>query len=1141
MREGFKPFNSKSSITLENEPSISSIIRSKKTAIGQGNQTVSDETNYPFSVDIIEYYDNTQYFNIESELPSCVVGEVFRGYTPTTKYRVLDEDKTVTSKIEDLMKDYTLVPMIDPNGNIICGVISTIYDTYNFQIPADLYPEQPTVDIVIDDFVVSSYPVWNDNMPTAFMIPVGTIVSTLLPAGTVEEYTDYEPYTADVMGLCASFIDDFNTRYWERNFDQELEYPEILLKEVGFYEQFFTDLQKCETEKEKIYVYINKIYPLLSASWETFNTSGFIDDPNLYVLQEQYSGKLPGKFLTQNYKNTNFLSIATMPYIPNLISATSKSDETSLYLSKPFYENVAYYILLMTNEILKMNSYDEHGLGLPTNGWKQNHIEYHGLNSLYENSKNVTEEIVIENQYIDCDGPWIYDYLIKFIKLYTENNNLISYETMRKFVDETYHIQDKAKEKIIDQLFKFQHEIIKKQEYSISNFQIDFYKNQYMLYKLNDYNKFGDVGEIWIRQYNYALAIPLMNFIKLYDSNETYLYDKYDVLQCNYDITYANMLKEITNNTVQFGIYQNTIWILGYTRYVSLGNKLIETPTKYLKLMVGQFEINEEYNSLIVDITSIKFLSTSSDIDYLEHLDEYVGMYYNKFNESLEFILHERQKQITELINLDEIIPENKDLYFIIKEYPLDFKNFVSSIKMNIPGVFPAFNLDYETYLYDLQGYKYEITDFKNISNVSSNVSTFLIGETVSGILSGNPLFATIDYDITSDKLIFNGKQILTDINKNEVIYLDISGLVVNFNINDETNKLEAIELKESVSSMLFNSELLEYNGSNTYTEETAVNIWRTNSDYNTLNIAYEALNTKTLDISLKNILRKKLEEQLRDPYYIGILKFSCKLFERHIFKYPELTNTGIGSISYEFGTTEVSMKNITNFGLLKLHNRYPKCELDGDILRVEVLISTLGGNKSSITNYASTELDEKTYNLLEDSLSENKSDAINKFKEYLKSNDILNKEAFSTGLTAVNEIISGDISSSISGDFFENENYEWNIKKYYDEYVEHNFDLDKLTVYNNAFAILTALSNFVPALNTCLTENMKLIFNFGESNYTSGLNDNLDLDIKVYIDDPVEKNKAVGWRCGYRQTSYLNWITYDNTTGRTRNSFCRY
>ena len=802
-----------------------------------------------------------------------------------------------------------------------------------------------------------------------------------------------------------------------------------------------------------------------------------------------------------------------------------------------------------------MSDYNEYGLGIPTNGWKQDHIEYHGLNSIYENSNNTTSTILEENIYVDVDGPWIYDLLIEFIKLYEENNKQIPYTIISDYVNKYY--VDKStiiKDEIKIKLFTYQHEIVDRQNYTVYDFHLDMYDNAYTLFKNNKHNKYGDAGEIWVRQHNYALSVPLTNYISLYESNEPYIHDQYDTLTCEYNIDYANMLKEISNNAVQFGIYNNTIWILGYTSYIMLTNRLIKTENTYLKLIVGQFNLDEKYNTLKLNITSIKFIGISNEIDYLEHFDEFIGVYFNKFDDSLEFIIHNRQEQITALEN----ITNNTNLLFGIHKYPLDFKNFVRKQNISMPGQFPALNLNQETYVYNYQEYKNQITEY--------NLSPYYnIGQTLSGIINNDMLgndtlmFGTINY---KNDFVINGKFITNG------VYNDLSGIIID-NIDNQYLKLSIYDIKNNqVISGTIDGELSPYvsacvltknNKDVNHSELMSTNIWRVNSNTDIANIGYEALNVdelKKIDKQILENLKTQLVNQLHEAYYIGVLQFKCKLFYRNVLNNPEYRNTGFASVSYGFTTTTIKLNHKNNIGLLQLHKKYPNCYINDDTLYVEVIISALGGNKSSITNSADNILDDETYKILEQSLDKDPQVAIEKFKNLLVSNTYINSTEFSFGLAELekyiyeqlvlakeNELDSeyksiiseqpnlDDFNKNILGSLALRDNWKFNIKQFYTDYIKTN-DLQKLEKYNKSFEIINLLSNFVPALTTCLVDKLKLIFNFGTPNKKISLNTNVDLDIKVYINDLLERNKAVGWHCGYRQTKYLNWITYDNMNG---------
>ena len=638
-----------------------------------------------------------------------------------------------------------------------------------------------------------------------------------------------------------------------------------------------------------------------------------------------------------------------------------------------------------------MSDYNEYGLGIPTNGWKQDHIEYHGLNSMYENSNNTTDKVLTENIYVDVDGPWIYDLLIEFIKLYEENNKQISYKQISDYVNK-YYFEETAlvREHIKTKLFTYQHEIVNKQYYSVTDYHIDMYKNAYTLFKHHEHTKYGDSGEIWIRQHNYALSVPLTNYVHLYESNEPYLNDQYDTLTCDYNIDYANMFKEISNNAIKFGIYHNTIWILGYTSYITLMNRLIKTENAYLKLMVGQFYLDSTYNILKLDITKVKFIGISNDIDYLEHFDEFIGTYFNKFDDALEFIINNRQEQIQMLEN----ITDETELLFSIHKYPLDFKNFITTQNISMPGKFPALNLNQEEYIYNLQNWKNKQIDYTLIPEYN-------IGQTISGNINEfQSMFATISYN--KRNFVINGKLITNG------IYSDLSGYIVD-NIDNQYLKLSLHDIKNNIAiSGLIANEFTPYvsgciltknNKNNETTEIMSTNIWRVNSNTEIANIAYEALNVNVLNQVDKHILdelKTQLINQLHNVHYIGVLRFKCDLFYRNILNNPEYRNTGIANISYNFTTATLKLNQSNNIGLLQLHKKYPNCYINDNTLYVEVIISALGGNKSSLTNVSDNKLDEDTYNLLLNSLSNTPEEAIQKFKNYLTSNNSINSELFS-------------------------------------------------------------------------------------------------------------------------------------------------
>lgn len=160
-------------------------------------------------------------------------------------------------------------------------------------------------------------------------------------------------------------------------------------------------------------------------------------------------------------------------------------------------------------------------------------------------------------------GPWVYSSLQQFIKLYIEENNQIPLSSITDYVNEYYvTCTESVKNNIVKQLMAYQHDIYDKQYYTVSEFQQDQWDNQFVLYKHNEHKNYEDTGEIWVRMKNYPLSVPLMKYTKILDNYSGYINDPYDTLQCNTQVTYANMLKQLMNNAVKFGVMSNVMWVL---------------------------------------------------------------------------------------------------------------------------------------------------------------------------------------------------------------------------------------------------------------------------------------------------------------------------------------------------------------------------------------------------------------------------------------------------------------------------------------------------------------------------------------------------------------------------------------------------
>ena len=249
-----------------------------------------------FNVDLVEYYDNTKYFNIYSELPTCIVGYQISGQIEETSSYVTTSDVEIVSTW--MVKDNLVSTQFDPPcGEISWGIVSTIYDDFNYLVPEDQrWPSAKTIDIVISGKVISSLPYWDvDTVPTAVFIPSGTILSsiTTIPAGSIITSSYFVDNIIPITGLCATYVTDYNAQFWVRDFSKESPSSQFIKKEISFYENFFDELKNAKSDELKYEVYKDKVYPLLSAGWKSFATSGFLSNPSLSSMQLKYSGQYP--------------------------------------------------------------------------------------------------------------------------------------------------------------------------------------------------------------------------------------------------------------------------------------------------------------------------------------------------------------------------------------------------------------------------------------------------------------------------------------------------------------------------------------------------------------------------------------------------------------------------------------------------------------------------------------------------------------------------------------------------------------------------------------------------------------------------------------------------------------------------------
>jgi hypothetical protein len=152
------------------------------------------------------------------------------------------------------------------NNEIKYGVVSTINDDWDILIPSSLYVKSTEIQIVDNDTIISSFPTYT-SADTEVFIPEGTIVSSIIPPGSIIEETVYIDKYEDVYGLCSEFITEYNQKYWIRDFTYETANSSKIKNEILYYEQYFDELKNAESYEQKFEIYKDDIYPRLTRIW----------------------------------------------------------------------------------------------------------------------------------------------------------------------------------------------------------------------------------------------------------------------------------------------------------------------------------------------------------------------------------------------------------------------------------------------------------------------------------------------------------------------------------------------------------------------------------------------------------------------------------------------------------------------------------------------------------------------------------------------------------------------------------------------------------------------------------------------------------------------------------------------------------
>jgi hypothetical protein len=514
-----------------------------------------------FSINLIEYYDTTDYLNIQSDLGYVKTGEAIIGY-------------------EDVEKWY-----LDSNNLITSSLVK-------------------------------------------------------------------EPIYQDVYSPCSLFVANFNQRFWEG-------LPQASYDNIFEYEQFLNQYQNInELNNNEKLVKINETKQLFAKIWDEFALSGFTgnETSDIACLFTKYIGTDAGDNKYLNYKNEIFPTIAPMQNIEGLVEISEFSSDI-LFVSKIYYSNVIESIKNATKSILEMYNND----GIPFENWKNSYIQFHGYSSKYTYSSK-TNQFGEEDKNINIDGPWSYSDLqnLMYKKLSNELNDVeissfIRYT--RPNEESNFDLYSLYHDYILSsQLFDIDSEECIN-EYNIEKLEQDVFLNTYTLFKKKD----QIFGKLFFRSYETTISLPIENDYTTYLNNNDIplICDGFFEVDKGGNNSNISILKNICNKCVDFGIYEDYMWVFGYDETC-------------FRLAVFKIDYRENHIYIVED--SLKYVSGSDSLNNrIEQLNDFIGTYKNLVENEIVFITCDFEK---------EIIKNSK-----LKDYDYDY-NFLNKSNFNLYLIF---------------------------------------------------------------------------------------------------------------------------------------------------------------------------------------------------------------------------------------------------------------------------------------------------------------------------------------------------------------------------------------------------------------------------------------------------------------------
>lgn len=821
--------------------------------------------------------------------------------------------------------------------------------------------------------------------------------------------------------------------------------------------------------------YLTDLVPFLNELYEISNPSSTNDEEMDKLLMFDSTNYVNSNI--RNHKNKNFPSIAPITFLPNLIPVKELFSEDVLQLSKPFYDATIQYVNTILIDLIHDFDYNrDKQYQIIKDGWKTSYAEYNGYTSEYEDKTNGNVFGLYGDKRIDNDGPWVYSSLQEFLYIYY-NKLLVSTnkkpQTPRD--SSTGIIPTDTTGNTVNYITKH-------------NTWIDkFIKNQYV----------------------YDQSSMTDNIIqKLREKFKSYLFD------------YSSFINGI-NSTDD---YDNQIYkLFSNIDYINAGVTSIDTNGNYFIKPLYKLgcKLNDIQNYIIFNFDNDVYDNQYTLYKHKDHANfEDVGQVWIRlYNHPLSLPL---------LAHLDGFSSKNDNSnYSIIKDLSencITFKCYDNTMWLFGYTTYNStkqlrlavFNFTYDeedlTVYIDENSIHYLSSD--NISPYLENINSF-VGEYLN--TNGNIDFLTYSYSVFN-KYAVSSDQYLITVNKHS--YNILKGFVESqVLVAEPTNGIIVSEqpvLKEYLNNLqqkpfLYNNYVQQFDliksNPEKCTSKSLSYIWNVNynKNDNLLYIGFDFMN-KNFDLTSSEIIDEgELTGWTRSIYLCPLIKYLTSFENEIIYDGLESNIATNLQVTFDYQLFEVytqkddqgnvtilekSLNEIKNSFIIASRNSVQKLDT------ILVPIWTFIGDQGDISKY----LTDISYD-----------------------GDVTEKQQFVDFITSGLTDIVADYSATIN-----------EIGIQFSDFILNTYNktvtADNLNIY---YTIEIDTNNYnicVDLFNDCIVcMNQTGIIKFS---FDDVINEHLDMDISVRIDDNGVYSDPVGWNCMSMQTSYLNWVTMDNTTG---------